>query len=305
MTDLLAKLRRGKQTLPVRDLRKSKTPLPCMHCGTSEAILVGTPTFADFDVTVIPERLREPFVAGIDGFCVRCGLYQNYVRYTAKELGEYLQVMTSKDMAVSEEPYHSFPVPEDFVADHDARAFGQRIERWESYFNETTPNIQRALFLRPMFGRTAMYIRDRFGAQLEGIEISDVSRRTTADRIPDFQFHEGNIHGLFSGPWLEREPYDAIFVFHTMTHTFDVHDALRKLRGLLRPGGLAIFSSEVGRKPWNPFHTLYLSEPQFVWLLQDHFDRVDRIDDCEAEPEGFTVEVTAKGDGPDFAAWVD
>jgi hypothetical protein len=305
MTDLLSKLRRGKQTQPVWDLRRSATPTPCMHCGTSDAILIGTATYADFDVTVIPKRLRAPFEAGIDGFCLRCGLYQNYVRYTADELAEYLQVMTSKDMAVSEEPYHSFPVPEDFVADHDARVFEQRIERWESYFAESTPEIKRALFLRPMFGRAPLYIRDRFGAQLEGIEISDVSRRTVSDRVPEFHFHEGNIHGLFSGQWLDSEPYDAVFVFHTVTHTFDVHDALRKLRRLVRPGGVAIFSSEVGRKPWNPFHTLYLSEPQFVWLLRDHFDRVDRIDDCESEPEPFTVPFTAKGDGPDFAAWVN
>jgi hypothetical protein len=276
-----------------------------MHCGGTDAILLGSAVWADFDVTIIPEHLRAPFVSIVDGVCVVCGLYQNYQRYTPDELNEYLQVMTSKDMAVSEEPYHSYPVPEGFVASTDERLFEQRVQRWASYFAEKAPQIERALFLRPMFGRTALFVHERFGTtQLEGLEISDVSRRTVSDRIPGFRFHEGNIHGYFSGPWLDSEAYDAVFVFHTMTHTFDVHDALAKLRRLVRPGGLAIFSSEVGRKPWNPFHTLYLSEPQFVWLLRDHFDRVDRIDDCELEPEEFTVPYTAKGDGPDFAAWV-
>jgi hypothetical protein len=241
----------------------------------------------------------------IDGICVSCGLYQNYQRYTADELIEYLEVITSKDMAVSEELYHSYPVPAEFVESTDQRMFERRIRQWDAYFDTTSPTIERALFLRPNFGKTALYIRDRFGAQLEGLEISDVSQRTVSARIPDFRFHDGNIHGLLWGPWLEGEPYDAMFVFHTLTHTFDVHDTLAKLRRLVRPGGFAIFSSEVGRKPWNPFHTLYLSEWQLVSLLREHFDRIDRIDDCESEPHGFTREYSAKGDGPDFAAWVD
>ena len=135
--------------------------------------------------------------------------------------------------------------------------------------------------------------------------MSKTCLRFSQENIPNFKSLEGNIDGEFEGPFLETGPYDAIFVFHVLTHACDARETLRKIRGLLAPGGFVIFTNEVERKPQNPFHNIHLSEPQLVALLHSEFDRVDRIDDCEDGYVPHANPYTLKGDIPDFVAWTN
>ena len=302
---VLGKLRnRGSQLWRQARSPVSPAPQPCMNCGGTEAVKVGTPLQPDFDVRKLPPDLRPAFVDGWDGICTRCGLYQQFNRYTPGQLQAYVNVMTSKDEAVSEQAYHTYPVPADFVARYDERYFGHRLPRWQEYFDRERPRVERALFLRPMFGAAVEYVQQTFGAEVAGLDISAISNRTVCDRIPEFKLLDGQIHGRFEGPFLDSGPYDAVFICHTLIHCIDVHDSLAKIRGLLRPDGLAVISHEINRKPWNPFHTIYVSEWQLVDLLGRHFNRVDRIDDCEADPADTITRFTEKDDSPDFVALV-
>ncbi|MDB5103984.1 MAG: hypothetical protein JWP91_1673 [Fibrobacteres bacterium] len=273
-----------------------------MNCGCREAFLVGTKVHPDFDTSVtLPPDLHRAFMDRMDGICVNCGLYQAYKRFTPDQVRQINSY--GKDITTKEKAFHAYPVPADFVALIDKSYFGLRLRRWGQYLDAHPIRPENCLFLRPYFGAAPKFIQDRFGSRVGGLDMSDSCIRTTCDRIPGFRSMGGIINGMLEGEFLDQGPYDAIFVFHTLIHSIDVHEMLSRLRRILKPGGFALFSHEVTRKPANPFHMVHLSEPQLLMLLSAHFGRVDRIDDCDENPPAFITRFSSKCDSPDFVAW--
>lgn len=301
LTKLLARLGYAEtRSLP----RRARTPEPCMVCGFGEAILLGTKTIPDFDTTaLLPPEVVAAFQERLDGICLNCGYYQAFKRFTPA----HLAVINSfgKDITTSNTAFHGYPVPADFVEKFQRDYFDRRLQRWDGYFQPQALRLDNALFLRPYFGASAAYVRDRYGAAVAGLDMSPVCTQTVTARIPEFTVLPGAINGSLTGGFLESGPYDAIFIFHVLTHACDVHESLRQLRRLLKPGGFVVFSHDITRKPFNPFHMLHLSEVQLAALLREHFDRVDRIDDCDRATSPSTTNFTVKGDNPDLVAWVD
>lgn len=275
----------------------------CMHCGANDTEFYKTAVRADFDVSVLPDSIRQVFSERALGLCKQCGLIQDFRRFTLPQLHEYCLMLQSKDQSVSEEAFHTFPVPQNYITAFNERYFLLRTTRWAEYFDTHPIEIKRALFLRPFFGAASAFVHERFGAECHGLEISGVARKTIEAMDEDFSFLEGNIHAYFEGPFLNSASYDAIFVFHTLVHCIDIHDSLAKLKRLLRPGGAIVFTHEINVKPSNPFHMLFMDEAAFLQILGRHFIRVDRIDECEKDPDAHIRNFTEKGDSPDFVAW--
>jgi SAM-dependent methyltransferase len=278
----------------------AKTAQPCINCGGSEAYVTPFEVQPDFDPAILPSPLRRAFLTKQNGYCTVCGVFQDFNRLSPADF-RALNAL-GKDELTSDPTYHSYPPPAAAVRGFDAAHFAKRVGRWDAYFSTENISMRRALFVRVWFGAAPRFIAARFGAEICGIDMSPTCLRYTSETVPRFRALEGESNGIFEGPFLATGPYDAVFVFHVLTHSSAPRDMLRQIRSLLAPGGVAVFTNEIERKPQNPFHNVHLSEPQLLALLRQHFDRVDRIDDCE---EGFVPHAcpyTAKGDVPDFVA---
>ena len=274
---------------------------PCMACGSTHAVLLNTDLAFDFDAGVIPQDLRTTFTTRQDGICFDCGLYQEYARYSPSEMRLFCTF--NKDETVSEAAYGEIPVPDTYVSQFEAQHMNQRIQRWDAYFSSRDLNPKRCLFLRPMFGATALYIKDRFDPAVYALEISRACRITTEKRVKDIAFLDGQIHGMLEGNFLGTGPYDLVFVFHTLIHCIDIRDSLAKLSELVSPGGAVILSHEIQLKPHNPFHMVFPTERQLRRLLSDYFQSIDRIDDCDPNPPPFISSYSINGDSPDLVVW--
>jgi hypothetical protein len=277
----------------------------CMHCGSDDSVFYPIAVQPDFDVALLPAHLRRLFAERSFGVCRNCGIAQDYNRLSPQEVAEYCRILTDKDQAVSEEAFHTFPVPADYVAAFNEKYFSIRTSRWRDYFASKNFPIGRAFFFRPFFGAAPLFVRDAYKAECSGMEISEVARKTTQALSPDFKFLRGNIHAVLDGEFLSSGPYDAIFDFHTLIHCMDVHDALGKMKAMLRPGGALVLTHEINVKPSNPFHIFFADETALVKVLGVHFSRIERLDACELEPAPHIKNFTEKRDCPDFVAWKD
>ena len=290
---------------PLRALGRAipeKSPAPCQNCGYDLALFLGTEVRPDFDTTaVLTPDLKRAFGERRDGICVRCGIYQAYKRFSLEQLRAINSM--GKDISTSEKAFHVHPAPADFVAMLNDLYFGIRSGKWKEYFARVGARPANAFFIRPFFGGSVKFIRETYGARVAGLDMSDTCVRTTADLVPGFVAHQGAINGLLEGAFLDSGPYDSVFVFHTLAHACDIHKMLAQIHGLLAPGGFAVFSHDIVRKPSNPFHMIHLSEIQLRALLLRHFARVDRIDACDGEPPPSISDYTEKGDSPDLVAW--
>jgi hypothetical protein len=276
-----------------------------MHCRSDNVTFYPVIVRPDFDAAILPNRLRRLFAERAFGVCVSCGVAQDFNRLSAQDVAEYCRILTNKDQAVSEEAFHTFPVPQNYIDGFNERYFSVRMERWKRYFESRSFTIDKVFFFRPFFGAAPAFIKDAYGAECSGMEISEVARKTTQALLPDFRFLSGNIHAVLNGVFLNSGPYDAIFDFHTLIHCMDVHDALGKMKDMLRPGGALILTHEINVKPSNPFHILFADEKALLKVLGAHFRRVDRIDACEIDPAAHIRQFTEKGDCPDFVGWND
>jgi hypothetical protein len=264
--------------------------------------MIDTPIHPDFDTSVLlPPDLHRAFLDRRDGVCLHCGFYQAYARFSDDQLRAINAL--GKDISTREPAFHVYPAPAGFVEKHTRDYFGRRLERWAAYLDGRDFRPGNSLFLRPFFGAAPRFIKERYGGEVGGVDMSQTCLRTTLETVPGFKAYGGIINGMLEGEFLSRGPFDAVFVFHTLIHATDIHRMVGQLRALVRPGGLALFSHEVVRKPNNPFHMAHLSEPQLVSLLSRYFGRIDRLDACDDDPPECITKYSAKGDSPDFAAW--
>lgn len=302
MRTLSSILAKGRRFLSFGNAVPRKTPVSCMNCGFDEALILNSTISPDFDTsTALPKSLRRAFMDRMDGICVRCGFYQAYKRFSEEQL-RFINTL-GKDITTRETAFHSFPPPPDFVERFNKSYFGVRLEKWGAYLDSRQVKPARCLFLRPYFGAAPRFMQERYGSQVAGVDMSPICTRVSAQTVPGYQALGGFINGMFEGDFLKSGPYDAVFVFHTLIHSIDIHRMVGQIRGLVKPGGFAMFTHEVTRKPNNPFHMAHLSEPQLLTLLAGYFDRVDRIDGCDESPPEFITRYSVKGDSADFCAW--
>lgn len=274
----------------------------CMACGSKDATFYGIATSPDFSPTPFPRAIARAITERALGRCNACGFFQDFHRLTPEQVGDYLAICADKDLTVSDEAFMQYPVPQDYLDNFERVYAAKRVANWRAYFERTGRSPKRVLFLRPNFCFYLSLFREMFDSACSALEISEVSRRTIEDHMPEVRFLEGNIHAHFFGPFLESGPYDAVVCFHTMLHCIDLGDCLTKLRSLLSPDGLLLLTHEVSVKPTNPFHVSCPTEPALCGVLRQHFLEVERLDDGDAERSPHIAPYTLKGDTPDFVA---
>jgi len=272
----------------------------CMCCGADEPVLYPMFAGADFDTSILPNGLRNTYLSRAVGHCARCGFGQEFHRLTPEQVRQWVEVLSSKDAAVSEEAFHTFPVPQDYIDNFNRMYFSKRLDAWRHTIHSPPAT---ALFLRPMFGAATRFFRDEYRTKCFALEISNAARKTIELQQPEVSFLEGNIHADFFGPFLKSGPYDAVVCFHTIVHTIDAKSALRHIRSLLKPGGFAILMHEINVKPMNPFHMVFADEVHWQTLLTSVFSRIERIDNCEDDPPPHVTQYTTDGTNPDYIAY--
>lgn len=107
-------------------------------------------------------------------------------------------------------------------------------------------------------GKWTPLLRDMFpGAEIVGIDISEVAIAKASGKFPQHQFL------VFDG---DRAPlddggFDLVFSFHVLEHVLDIAASIKDIARLLRPGGYACIIFPCGNK--NSF------EDRLVNLMQD------------------------------------
>src|SRR5687767_3948091 len=125
MTLLDSIVAKGRRLFPKGLSSPRETPAPCMNCGCRKAFMVGTPIRPDFDTSaLLPPGLHEAFMDRMDGFCVNCGFYQAYKRFTVEQLRQINSF--GKDITTREAAFHQYPAPPEFVRAFNHQYFGLR-----------------------------------------------------------------------------------------------------------------------------------------------------------------------------------
>lgn len=272
----------------------------CMRCGANEPVLFPVFAGADFDARILPKDLRRAFLSRSVGHCAKCGFAQDFHRLSPAQVRKWVEVLTSKDVCVSEEAFHTYPVPQDYIDAFDNRYFSKRLQAWR---RAVVSPPATALFLRPMFGASTRFFSQTYGTTCSALEISVAARRTIEAQQPQVRFLDGNIHADFFGPFLGSGPYDAVICFHTVVHTINAPATLGHIRSLLKPGGFALFTHEIKVKPMNPFHCVLADESHWQSLFKEHFSRVERVGDCEDDPPPHVARFTMDGTNPDYIVY--
>ena len=276
----------------------------CQNCGYTKAIRVYDDLRADFDLSTMEEELRSIFGKRKNGYCVRCGLYQDYLKLNIEQQRKFCVLMGSKDNSVSEEVYRKFPVPTEFIENFEKGMYEKRLVKWQEYLKKNNISPKKCLFLRPNFGAAPLLVSKLFpNCQLDFLEISDICAKTCQERIPKIKKLEGQIHGYYEGEFLKERNYDLIFNFHTMVHSIDIHDMLSKLKKMLSVNGRIIFTHEIQVKTHNPFHMIYPSEWNLEAMIKQHFTQIDRINDCDINNVPHINNYTKHKDSPDLVAY--
>lgn len=280
----------------------TEMPAPCMHCGCRFAVPITLPVIPDFDTSALPQDVARRLVdEKHNGICNCCGLSQAFGRPTAADLHAINRL--GKDATTSDETYGTEKSRETGIAQFRSIYTEQRLQRWDEYFSQRDLQPKRALFVRHWFGDTMRYARDRFGCTVAGIDMSEVCRDHVSREMTDAALLEGEINGHLLGPFTETGLYDAIFIWHVLTHASDVQTMLQTLNSLLAPGGFLLLTHEVGPKPTNPFHMIHGGERQVQALLAEHFDGFDIIADCNSQAAEFVRRGSPRHDEADYVVW--
>lgn len=262
-------------------LRPRITPVdmnaPCVRCGCRYAYPLNSEVHPDFDLSAVPASLRGAFTDHADAICCNCGLYQAYRRFDECQL-EMINGI-GKDALTTDEVYHAYPVPKDFIDAWYGNSVERQRARWVPFIHDLGLEPRRILMLRYWLGRQFPMLRDAFDAELYGVDISPICTRHVAEHYPFVHQLQGSINGALTGPFVAGPPFDLVIVQHVLVHAVDVVKEIATLRHLVRDGGLVLLSAETKVAPTNPFHKYYPSEYQTVSLLSQHFDRVFKLDE--------------------------
>lgn len=257
-------------------IRAQAMSAPCTRCGATDAFPINTRVKPDFDLAVLPANLRGGFEDHRDAICANCGMYQAYRRFEDAALDAVNGI--GKDALSTEEAYHSYPVPQEFID----RWYGDSVERqrkrWSGALRQLGLRPKRVLFLRYWFGRALEMFAREFDAEVYGLDISPICIRHVREHCPTVRQLEGAINGALKGEFLDGPPFDGVITQHVLVHANDPPRFIRQLRHLVRDGGFVLLNAETKVAPTNPFHKFYPSEYQLTSLLRDEFPEVYKLD---------------------------
>lgn len=187
--------------------------VPCAICGVDDAEILFTKGDLTADITNV--------------VCRRCGLVYMNPRPTIAE-------------------YRQFHV-EDFLRErHGLTAAEQVMPKIKGsdvriksavadFIVPTLPRGARVLDVGCGFGTLLHLLKERLGAQAQGIELATVDV-TAAKRFYELDLWNGSLEEFAEAR--RGEQFDCIALHHTFEHLPDPRGALRLMKGLLAPGGI-------------------------------------------------------------------
>ena len=117
------------------------------------------------------------------------------------------------------------------------------------------------------------------GCNVSGLDVSPRALETARQRVgPDIELilYDGTASGL------PANHFDIVISFQCIEHIDDPGPYLEEIKHVLKPGGLAIFTTpnacirlDPGMKPWNPFHVREFSASELEHVLSNHFNKVE------------------------------
>lgn len=270
----------------------------CMFCNSDDRILVDTKTVCDFNLNLLPKKIKNKLKKRKNGICNNCGLFQNFNRFNDDELNIFNSI--NKDNLTSESNFKNYPPSEVYTKNFQKNLFEKRLEQWKHFFSKERLKINKVLILRYWFGNIVEFVESNFTNQIYGIEISNNCRRYVLEKKINIKDINGELNGKLEINKAYDQTYDAIFCFHILSHSVNVKKTLLKIRSLLNDNGFALFSNEIERKPHNPFHNVHFSEYQLKLNLITFFEKVQRIDNCQDGQLHYVNPYTIKNDIPDY-----
>jgi SAM-dependent methyltransferase len=116
--------------------------------------------------------------------------------------------------------------------------------------------------------------------RLAGLDTAEHCVRAARENVPaiasDIRLYTGQ-----SVPF-DRESFDLVVSFQVIEHVEDCTRYLRDIRSVLRPGGLALFTTpnrllrlDPEMKPWNPHHVTEFAPATLHEMLARDFSRVE------------------------------
>ena len=277
----------------------------CSNCKSSKKIFFYAKCNPDFNANVLMPELFKKFYCRAIGQCTECGLIQEFNYFTPSQLESYEKILTSKDMAVSEEIWHKFPIPDDAKKYDFDKFFKKRFLKWDKEL-KLEKNIENILFLRPSFGTIMKYFENFKNANFYFLDISEIAKKTVIQDFPRAKELKGNIHAIYRGEFLKyKNNFDLIVSNHHILHCFDLNHTFNQLKKLIKDNGKIIFMNEITIKYWNPFHIFFWDEPMFFKILKKNFKNIQIIRNCGPDESDikefkFISDHTKYRDNPDF-----
>ena len=301
LTILLYKLFR----INSKHIAKVDNKIKCNNCNSTNKIFFYSSCDPDFNANVLDFNLFKKFYLRAIGKCLDCDLIQEYNYLNLEELKGYEKILTNKDMTVSEEIFHKFPIPEERKKIDFDIYFKKRFKTWNKEL-KIENKIQNILFLRPSFGTIIKYFKNFNDANFFFIDISEIARQTIKQDFPNVRELEGDIHGIYRGNFLNYVNFfDIIVSQHHILHCFDINHTFSRLKKLIKQNGKIIFMNEISIKPWNPFHIFFWDEIMFTKILKKNFQKVEILRNCGPDEKDlkefkFISDYTKYRDNPDF-----
>ncbi len=123
-----------------------------------------------------------------------------------------------------------------------------------------------------------MSIMAQTATSVAGLDISPMSVKAASERLGlgvDIRCYDGTQSTFAS------HSFDVVTSFQVIEHISDYNAYLREIARVLKPDGMAIFTTPNGRvrldpgmKPWNPFHVREFSHRELEQLLAGRFQEV-------------------------------
>jgi len=256
----------------------------------------------DFNIRILEKKLFEKFYFKSIAKCSNCGLLQDFNRPSQENLNKFRVFFNSKDQAMSEEIWHSYPMPDEEITKLYNKYYLKKFSKWKKFLKFS--NLpKKILFLRPTLGFDIKYFKDNYkDAECYFVDISKISEKTILKKYKDVKKINLGIDAIYTGDFSKYNNFfDLIISNHQLVHIYDLKDALNKILNLLVPCGSIIFSQEISVKTRNTFHYNFYDELMFVKIINMFFNKIKRIDDT-GQLEWSIINYTTKKDNPCFLA---
>jgi len=256
----------------------------------------------DFNIKILEKKLFKKFYFKSIAKCSHCGLLQDYNRPSQEDLNYFRVFFNSKDQAMSEEIWHSYPMPDDEIVKVYNKYYSKKFIKWKASLKfDNSP--KKILFLRPTLGFDIKYFKDNYeNIECYFTDISKISEKTILHKYSDVKKINLSIDAVYEGDFSKYNNFfDLIISNHQLVHIYDLKNALNNILSLLISGGSVIFSQEISVKIRNTFHYNFYDELMFVKILNLFFNKIIRID-ATGHDEWSITNYTKKNDNPCFFA---